>query len=95
MGVNFFDAICVILPAALVGSAVAAFVASKQGVELAEDPIYQERVKKGLVNFSSEEDKGAEPTPEAKRFCHAIFGRRGLHCCYADVQIGYWPYPRL
>lgn len=46
MGVNFFDAICVILPAALVGSAVAAFVASKQGVELAEDPIYQERVKK-------------------------------------------------
>lgn len=74
MGVNFFDAICVILPAALVGSAVAAFVASKQGVELAEDPIYQERVKKGLVNFSSEEDKGAEPTPEAKRSVMLFLG---------------------
>ncbi|MEI8632047.1 anaerobic C4-dicarboxylate transporter family protein [Vibrio sp. PP-XX7] len=47
---------CVILPAALFGCIVASFIASKQGCELSQDPIYQERVKQGLVNFSSLEE---------------------------------------
>lgn len=67
MGVSFGSALAIIMPAALFGTIVAAFVASKQGVELKEDPIYQERVEKGLVNFATAEEKAAKPTPEAKR----------------------------
>jgi len=67
MGVSFFSAICVIFPAALFGCVITTFVASKQGCELNKDPIYLERVEKGLVSFSSEEEKTTESTPEAKR----------------------------
>ncbi|CAM3932781.1 Anaerobic C4-dicarboxylate transporter DcuA [Vibrio aerogenes CECT 7868] len=74
MGVSFLDAICVILPAALFGCTIAAFVASKQGCELSQDPIYQDRLKKGLVNFSSEEEKNSETTPEAKRSVFLFLG---------------------
>lgn len=74
MGVNFGSALMVILPAGLVGSIVAAFIASKQGCELKEDPHFIDRVNKGLVNFSSKEEKSAEPTPEAKRSVFLFLG---------------------
>ncbi len=67
MGVGFGSALAVIFPAALFGSIVAAFIASKQGCDLKDDPIYLDRVKKGLVNFTPKEEKDIEPTPEAKR----------------------------
>jgi anaerobic C4-dicarboxylate transporter DcuA len=67
MGVSFFSAVCVILPAALFGCVVATFVASRQGSELSEDPIYLERVKQGLVSLSAPDEKEAVTTPEAKR----------------------------
>ena len=67
MGVSFSSALMVILPAALFGSLVAAFIASKQGIELKDDVIYQERLSKGLVSFIAKEQKTAEPTKEAKR----------------------------
>lgn len=67
MGVSFGSALCVIIPAAIFGSAVAAFVASKQGIELKDDPIYRDRIDKGLVNFIPTDVKLTESTPEAKR----------------------------
>lgn len=67
MGVSFGSALAVIMPAALVGTIIAAFVASRQGCELKDDPHYLDRIKKGLVSFASKEEKAAEPTPEAKR----------------------------
>lgn len=67
MGVSFGAALAVIIPAAIFGSAVAAFVASRQGKDLKDDPIYLERVEKGLVNFIPPEIKMTEATPEAKR----------------------------
>lgn len=67
MGVSFGNALLVIMPSALVGTIIAAFVASKQGCELKDDPYYLERVKKGLVNLTSKEEKESEATPEAKR----------------------------
>ncbi len=60
MGVGFGSALAVIFPAALVGSIVATFIASKQGCDLKDDPIYLDRVKKGLVNFTSKEEKATE-----------------------------------
>ncbi|MGF1703227.1 anaerobic C4-dicarboxylate transporter [Photobacterium makurazakiensis] len=66
MGVSFGTALSVIMPAALFGTIVASFVASRQGCELKDDPIFQERVEKGLVNFTPEQQKHQEPSKEAK-----------------------------
>ncbi len=74
MGVSFGSAMAVIFPSALVGTMVAAFVASKQGVNLEDDPIYQKRVSQGLVNFTSETEKNSEATPEAKRSVWLFMG---------------------
>ena len=78
MGVSFGSAMAVIFPAALVGTIVAAFVASKQGCELKDDPIYQARLAEGLVNFTTEEEKNAKPTPEAKRSVWLFLGAVGF-----------------
>ncbi|WP_114195750.1 anaerobic C4-dicarboxylate transporter [Edaphovirga cremea] len=67
MGVSFGSALCVIIPAAIFGTVVAAFVASRQGVDLKNDPIYIDRVNKGLVNFIPPEVKLLDASPEAKR----------------------------
>lgn len=74
MGVSFGSTLCVIVPAAIVGGIVASIVASLQGCELKDDPIFQERVKNGLVNFATEEEKKAEPKPEAKRSVMIFIG---------------------
>lgn len=65
MGVSFGSALAIIMPSAIFGTAVAAFVASRQGCDLKDDAIFQERMKQGLVNFASEEEKNAVP-PKAK-----------------------------
>lgn len=52
MGVSFGSALMVIIPSAVFAMLIAAFVARKQGLSLAEDPIYQERFKNGLVSAS-------------------------------------------
>ncbi len=74
MGVSFGIALSVIMPAALFGTVVASFVASRQGCELKDDPIFKERVEKGLVNFTPEEQKQIEPTIEAKRSVWLFLG---------------------
>ena len=67
MGVSFGTALSVIMPSALFGVVVASFIASRQGCELKDDPIFKERVEKGLVSFTPQEQKNIEPTIEAKR----------------------------
>ena len=52
MGVSFGSALLVIIPSAFVAMLIAAFVASKQGLRLADDPIYQDRESKGLVSHN-------------------------------------------
>lgn len=64
MGVSFGHALMVIIPSAVFAMFIAAFVASKQGFSLADDPIYQERLKTGLVSASKINDY--EITPAAK-----------------------------
>ncbi|WP_257794109.1 anaerobic C4-dicarboxylate transporter family protein [Vibrio salinus] len=78
MGVSFVDAMAVIFPSALFGCIVAAFVASRQGCELKDDPIYLERVKNGLVNLDDIEDTDEPITPEAKRSVFFSLGALSL-----------------
>lgn len=63
MGVSFGSALLVIFPTALFAMLVAAFIASKQGCNLADDPIYQERLKANLVNVRKPEDVLVKKTP--------------------------------
>lgn len=48
--VTFFQVMAVCLPVSFVASLVAAFVASKQGCELQDDPVYLQRLQDGLVS---------------------------------------------
>lgn len=48
--VGYLQILAVVIPATFIGCAVGAVVASHQGCELEDDPVYQERMKKGLVS---------------------------------------------
>lgn len=50
LGVDYLTMLTVSGVSTLVACMVGAFVASRQGVELADDPVYQERLAKGLVS---------------------------------------------
>ena len=55
-------------PACIAGLAVAAFVQSRKGVPLDEDPVYQQRLKEGLVKPPPEADIDSKTLgPNAKR----------------------------
>ena len=65
-------AICVILPAGLFGAAVASLISAFQGVDLEKDPIFQARMKAGLVAMSSQEQREA-PLPKGAKLSVVIF----------------------
>ena len=72
MGVSFGQALMVILPAGLFGAIVATAISSFQGVDLAKDPIYQERLSKGLVAMTSPADL-EKPLPKGAKLSVMIF----------------------
>ncbi|HFK3156639.1 TPA: anaerobic C4-dicarboxylate transporter [Citrobacter sedlakii] len=49
MGVSFGDAMLIILPTALFAMLIAAFIASRQGVKLADDPVCQKIMKENKI----------------------------------------------
>lgn len=81
MNVSFASCLAVIIPAAIFGSLVAAFIGSKQGMELKDDPIYQERVEQGLVSFISPEQKSLEATKEQKLSVFLFLGGVAFIVC--------------
>ena len=72
MGVSFGDALMVILPAGLFGAAVASLISSFQGVDLAKDPIFQQRMKEGLVSMTSKEEL-EKPLPKGAKLSVGLF----------------------
>ncbi len=52
------------VPSALVAIIVMAFVQNKLGKELADDPVYQEKLKAGLIAPPKSEKAAGEPMPE-------------------------------
>jgi len=52
------------VPSALVAIMVMAFVQNKLGKELADDPVYQEKLKAGLIAPPKSEKAAGEPLPE-------------------------------
>ena len=61
------DVLLVIITTSAFAAAICAVISSLQGkTELSEDPIFLERLKKGLVSMQSKEDKVKPATHEAK-----------------------------
>lgn len=72
MGVSFGDALMVILPAGFFGAAVAALISSFQGVDLDKDPIFKDRMAKGLVSMTSKAQL-EKPLPKGAKLSVGIF----------------------
>lgn len=72
--VGYLQCLAVVIPTTFIGCAVGAVVASRMGVELKDDPVYQQRLRDGLVSRNpSAEDPNWRPAPAAKASL-AIFG---------------------
>ena len=72
MGISFGQALCVILPAGLFGAAVAALISSFQGCDLEKDPIFQQRMKAGLVSMTSKGEL-EKPLPKGAKLSVGFF----------------------
>ena len=66
MGVTFGQALAVIVPSAIFGAIVTALISSFQGVDLDNDPIFQKRLKEGLVSMNKRHEVEKETTGKAK-----------------------------
>lgn len=67
MHVSFAAVLLVIITTSAFAAAICAVISSLQGkTELSEDPIFLERLKKGLVSMQSKEEKAKPTTHEAK-----------------------------
>ncbi len=69
---SFGQALMVILPSAFFGSMVAALISAWQGCELSEDPIFKDRMAKGLVSMASKEQAEA-PLPAGAKLSVGLF----------------------
>ena len=69
-GIELKDILLVCIPASLIAILVAAFVQNRVGKELEDDPIYQRRVRDGLINTEAEakamQQMEQSPNPRAK-----------------------------
>lgn len=61
-GVDYLTLLAVCIPTTFLACMIGAFVANFMGGELKDDPIYQERLEKGLVKLSSTTQREILPT---------------------------------
>lgn len=66
MNVSFAQVLLIIISTSIFATIICALISSWQGVDLAKDPIFQERMRKGLVAIQSKEEKSRPATREAK-----------------------------
>jgi anaerobic C4-dicarboxylate transporter DcuA len=73
VGVDYVQLLMISIPSSFVAVMLGAVIANFLGKELKDDPVYQDRLAKGLVKMETENDQQVEITPEAKRAV-LIFG---------------------
>lgn len=66
MGGSFGPALAVIVPSAVFGAIVTAIISSMQGVDLDKAPIFQKRLKEGLVSMKTKKEAEKPTTCKAK-----------------------------
>jgi anaerobic C4-dicarboxylate transporter DcuA len=73
VGVDYVKLLLITIPSTFIACMLGAVVANFLGKELKDDPVYQERLAKGLVNMTATTDQQKELPPEAGRSV-LIFG---------------------
>ena len=72
-GVDYVQLLLITIPSSFLAVMIGAVVANFQGKDLKDDPIYQDRLAKGLVKTIKIDEKVKEISPEARRSV-LIFG---------------------
>ena len=71
LGVSYLQLLGIAIPSTILACMIGAIVANRLGKPLSEDPVYQERLKAGLVKQKSDEH---HEDPKSAKFSVAIFG---------------------
>lgn len=95
-GVSYLELLAVVIPATFIAIFPTAFVANRLGKEMEDDPVYQERLAKGLVK----QPQGSTfvPTAEGKRSVWIFLISIIAVMCYATAiseQVGLLTNPTL
>ncbi|GIC79146.1 anaerobic C4-dicarboxylate transporter [Moritella sp. F3] len=74
LGVDYLTLLAVCIPSTFLACMVGAFVANYLGCELKDDPVYQDRLAKGLIKMNGEGKRDILPTAKTSVyiFCAAI-----------------------
>ena len=80
-GVDYLTLLMVCIPTTFIACMVGAVVANYMGCELKDDPVYQERLEKGLIKLATEEKR--EILPTAKKATYIFLAAIGFVVCYA------------
>ena len=73
VGVDYVQLLMIAIPSSFLAVMVGAVVANFMGKDLKDDPIYQDRLAKGLVSLAPKDEAAKIISPEAKRSVY-IFG---------------------
>lgn len=82
-GVDYLTLLMVCIPTTFIACMVGAVVANYMGSELKDDPVYQERLEKGLIKLATEEKR--EILPTAKKATYIFLAAIGFVVCYAGA----------
>ncbi len=85
-GVGYLTLLAICIPTTFIACMIGAFVANFMGSELKDDPVYQERLEKGLIKLSGETQR--EILPTAKTATFIFLAAIGLVVCYAAAISG-------
>lgn len=86
LGVGYLTLLAICIPTTFVACMIGAFVANFMGCELKDDPIYQERLEKGLIKLKGAEKREIAPT--AKTATYIFLGAIMLVVAYAAAISG-------
>lgn len=85
IGVGYLECLAVVVPTTFIGCAVGAVVASRQGSELADDPVFKQRTADGLVKPSTATDASYKPAPAAVASLWLFVGALVVAVAYATI----------
>ncbi|GAA4878107.1 anaerobic C4-dicarboxylate transporter [Ferrimonas pelagia] len=71
LGVSYLQLLLITIPTSFIACLLAAFVANRQGVELVNDPIYQQRLQEGLIG---QREVSSQVMPRGAKRSVALFG---------------------
>ncbi|ENX3948421.1 anaerobic C4-dicarboxylate transporter [Photobacterium damselae] len=81
LGVSYITLLAICIPTTFVACMVGAFAANFMGCDLKDDPVYQERLAKGLISLENKTRR--EIKPEAKRATYIFIAAIVFVVCYA------------